>query len=94
MKIREIWSKVSAEHSDLIFNLAERWDDEKKYEDIKDYFEVIKKKIPEAIKMHKQPFGFDAEAEDGIITVSVYKSKGYLKLTGKVSNKPNPLMSH
>ena len=41
--------------------LAERWQDERGYEDISEYGKVIQQYLPEGfvlIKMNKQPFGF------------------------------------
>lgn len=46
---------------DLMIQLAGRWMDEKKYEDIKDYAARIKKDLPSGftiVKMTKRPFGF------------------------------------
>lgn len=46
---------------DLLGNLYDRWQDEKDYEDINEYGDVIKGKLPEGFKlqeMTKRPFGF------------------------------------
>ena len=48
-------------HTEYFLNLAYRWKDEKKYEDIKDYQKVIVPKLPlgwTLIKMTTKPFGF------------------------------------
>lgn len=45
----------------LMVNLMARWNDEKEYEDIADYGEVIRKRLPEGFEltgMQKRPFGF------------------------------------
>ena len=63
-----------------LFNLYERWLDERKYEDFKDYEEVMKKSIENIegvnfIKGTKQPFGF-------IVSTENYNVKVYLKDKG------------
>ena len=48
--------------TDLIVNLACRWQDEAGYEKIDDYGKVISKKLPRGfrlVRMHTRPFGFD-----------------------------------
>ena len=54
-------TRMTRELQNLLENLYCRWQDEKEYEDIKDYAEVIKKKLPEGFEMTqmlKSPFGF------------------------------------
>ena len=63
-----------------LFNLYERWLDERKYEDFKDYEEVMKKSIENIegvnfIKGTKRPFGF-------IVSTENYNVKVYLKNKG------------
>jgi len=59
---------------DTMLNLAGRWQDEGKYENIEDYRKVIEKSLPAGFsitKMTKRPFGFQfkigTEAEYAII---------------------------
>lgn len=63
-----------------LFKLYERWLDERECEDINDYLEAVKKKIPEAIKATKKPFGFIIKCEDGNLHASIKQSRGYAKL--------------
>lgn len=55
--------------ADLSFNLWNRWQDEKDYEDINDYLEpykpLAKKYGVELIKMTKRPFGLQFRISDG-----------------------------
>ena len=77
MTKKQIWDKANDDQFfNLFFNLYCRWQDEKEYEDIRDYLAVIKKKIPEARAMRKSPFGFIAEATDGKIRI-FFKRKGH-----------------
>ena len=57
MKAQELWNKINDKNADLLFYLRERWQDEKKYEDINDYLHRIQQDIPEAYKITKRPFG-------------------------------------
>ena len=64
-----------------LFNLHERWLDERKYEDFKDYEEVMKKSIEDIegvkfIKGSKRPFGF-------IVSIGDANVKVYLKNKGR-----------
>ena len=84
MTKNELWLKVTQENNGqiaaLICNLYDRWLDESEYEDINDYLEVIQKKVPEAFKMHKRPFGFTAKCDDGNIQITVKEDGDYLQL--------------
>jgi hypothetical protein len=66
-----------------VIYLADRWQDEKEYENIADYGEVIKKELPEGftfLKMNKRPFGFDFTiGTDAVFAVCVSGSRYYLK---------------
>jgi hypothetical protein len=55
-EVRAILKKTD----ETVMNLRERWADEKEYEDINDYKDVIQTLIPEypILKMTKVPFGF------------------------------------
>ena len=83
MTTHELWRKVNSNDADLLFNLWERWQDEKDYEDIQDYLLVIQKSIPEAFKITKRPFGIVCKCEDGNIHIFVKKVSDYIKLAAK-----------
>ena len=84
MKMMDIWEKANEDaFFDAFANLFFRWEDEKEYEDIKDYLVPIKKMIPEADRMYKSPFGFRAKADDGAIKIFFKKSGRYLKICAK-----------
>lgn len=72
--------KVLDEYSNLLYNLYERWQDEKEYEDFNDYVEAFKKHIPETIKGTRRPFGFHIKCDNGILAVEVKRSGNYLKI--------------
>lgn len=50
----------------LMFALYDRWQNEKEYEDIKDYLKLVNEFLKthkmEAVKMNKRPFGFNFTA--------------------------------
>ena len=83
MTIKEAWKAVN-DSANTIFYLYERWQDEKEYEDIKDYLAVVQKSVPGAYKMTRRPFGFKAKCEDGELAVSVKLDGRYIKLFGKM----------
>jgi hypothetical protein len=55
---------------DTVDYLAARWLDECEYEDIGEYAEAIKKKLPPSakfLKINKRPFGFDFVVPSGYV---------------------------
>ncbi len=87
MLMNELWKNVNDNYADLFFNLWSRWQDEKEYEDIRDYLAVIQKYIPEAYKITKRPFGVYCKCDDGNIHIQVKRSGNYLKMFGKMEKK-------
>ena len=81
---REIWA-ATGEAVNLILNLRARWQDEREYEDIKDYLKPIQSLIPEATQMHKRPFGFTAKASDGTIKIWVEIKSSGVEIKGKIA---------
>lgn len=79
MTINKAWEIVNEEkNSDALVYAYERWQDEKEYEDIKDYLLFVQGFVPCAYKMTKRPFGFKAKCEDGELRVWVaVGSKSY-----------------
>jgi hypothetical protein len=69
--------------SDKVANLYFRWLDEKEYEDIKDYGEILKplveKEEVKFVGMSKRPFGFKYSIDDKKYIMSI----AYNKLTIK-----------
>jgi len=63
--MREVSVYVAENKSDLLFDLYERWGEEKEYEDFNDYIDVVKKNIVEVYKGTKNPFTFIAKCSDG-----------------------------
>lgn len=54
---------------ETLFNLWDRWQDEKEYEDINDYAKPIRNMLPagwELTKMNKRPFGFNFQIGTGV----------------------------
>ena len=65
-KINEFFARIEP----LILNLYSRWHDEKEYENINDYEDVIHKTMPlgfSIIKMSKRPFGFTFDIGTGAV---------------------------
>lgn len=60
MPVNRLSSMIDSQ-SKLIIRLYERWLDEREYEDIDQYGDVLKKQLPAGFtltKMTKRPFGF------------------------------------
>lgn len=66
---------------DTVMNLYDRWQDEKKYEDIKDYQKpldsIAKKTKVTILKMTKAPFGCHFTIEDGRVYALTLNSTSY-----------------
>ena len=83
MKMQELWDKINNEDAQFLNYLYCRWQDEKQYEDINDYLDAIKEKVPEAFKITKRPFGITCKCDDGLLVVDVLANGQYLKFRGK-----------
>lgn len=83
ISVRELWEQINNNYSDLLFNLYERWQEEKEYEDINEYLKVIQRYIPQAFKITKRPFAITCRCSDGNMQVSVKRVGNYVKLFGK-----------
>jgi len=57
---------------ELMINLAERWEEEKEYEDIGEYMEAIEKELPEVSGATTDPFGVFVKCADGLLKINVY----------------------
>lgn len=87
MTITELWTEINnGEGSEVLFYLYERWQDERKYEDIEDYLTHIQRYIPSAYKISKRPFGVTCKCDDGEIFVGVKIEGRYIKTFGKIIN--------
>ena len=88
---KELWHKVNFENdgkiADILFNLRNRWQCEKEYEDINDYLAIIQKSIPEAYKISKRPFSITCKCDDCDIVIKIVVSGNYLKCVGSIINK-------
>jgi len=74
-RVREIFELLEP----TMFNLYERWQDEKEYEDIRDYQGVLQEKLGELCvikKMTRRPFGFDSTLADGVKVRIFVKVRG------------------
>jgi hypothetical protein len=65
MKKAEMANCINEKHSNMLFNLYGRWQDEKEYEDFDDYVSAFKKYVPSVVKGLKKPFGFVIKCDDG-----------------------------
>lgn len=87
MRKQELWKKVSEEEhgriAGFIFDLYERWQDEHEYEDINEYLKFLQRSVPEAYKIHGNPFGITAKCDDGDIRITVVEKEGYAQLVAK-----------
>lgn len=87
MTKQELWTKIKendGQIADLIFGLNTRWHYvAEECKDINDYLKAIQKKVPEAFRIHKQPFGITAKCEDGNLQITVKSGRNYLMLQAK-----------
>lgn len=80
MSRKEMANHINEIHSELLFSLYERWQDERDYEDFNDYIKRFKKSIKEIVSGSKRPFGFVVRCSDGDLRVSVKVAGKFLKL--------------
>ena len=84
MEKQEIWAAINTDKtSNFIFNLYERWQDEKEYEDIADYLTAIQKSIPQAYAITKRPFGIKCKGSDGNLHAFIKRSGNTIQLSAK-----------
>ena len=66
-----------------VIDLSCRWNDEKEYEDINDYGDVLKTKVEELdgtfVKMTKRPFGFTFTVDDAKYKIGCNATQYYYK---------------
>lgn len=75
VSMNEQWRLINVAHPKKVLYLAERWEDERDYEDIKDYEVELQKSIPSVFSMRKRPFGFSIKCTDGTLRVTVKLNK-------------------
>ncbi len=63
--IDETFDDFEKNHAGPIANIFDRWLDECEYEDFKDYRDVIKKTVPNCIKVTSKPFQLVIACTDG-----------------------------
>lgn len=68
-------------NSEYLCTIYARWQDEKKHEDFNDYIAAIKKNIPEAIEVHKRPFGLTVVSNGCDVRISVTIARISWKVT-------------
>ncbi len=76
---RERITAMVTAHADLIWNLSDRWADEREFEDIADYAVPIKAAFPagfELLRMKKRPFGFEFSIGTGAVYLVAATARG------------------
>ena len=76
---RERITAMVTVNADLLWNLSDRWADEREFEDIADYAEPIKAALPagfELLRMKKRPFGFEFSIGTGAVYLVAATAKG------------------
>lgn len=63
--IKESWEEFEEKYAISIVNIFDRWLNENEYEDFKDYRNLIKKKVPNCIKVTSKPFQLVIACTDG-----------------------------
>lgn len=86
MKRNDLWKNINNDSKvfDTFINLYVRWLDEKDYEDINDYLQVIKKHIPSAYKISKKPFGVTCKCEDGDMKIFIKRKGNSVSIMGQL----------
>lgn len=84
MKTAEQWKAITTEGrtQDLLAYLYDRWQDEKKYEDIADYLQAIQRDVPNAYDITGEPFGFKVKCDDGILKVLLSDDGDHIEFHG------------
>lgn len=77
---KDLWVKLCDKNISFLAMLYDRWQDEKEYEDISEYLEVIKKEIPEAYDITDDTFVITFECTDGFMEVSFVEEGTRLKV--------------
>lgn len=82
---KESWKNItqSEEKQERLFYLYGRWQDEKEFEDFKEYEDDMKKCFENAIKGTKRPFGVKIQCSDGVLHIHVKRKGNYLQVFGK-----------
>lgn len=78
MHKKDYLASVTMEKLDPLFNLFERYLDEREYEDKEEYKKAILKRFPEANKATVRPFGFSVPCDDGTVFVAVRRQGNHL----------------
>ena len=94
MDFKETVTKIVNDEKllNLLCNLDSRWNDEKEYEDWKEYSDLIKSNVEfiifdidyKFVKATKRPFGLVIEIENVKVNFFLKKSRGYVNLAAKV----------
>lgn len=86
-KVGETVKNIHMATSETMFNLYQRWQDEKEYEDIKDYGEVVRPMVEAQgatfLRMNKRPFGFKYILGEMTFEHKVVVRRNQLEFIGK-----------
>jgi len=85
MKMQAVWKLINQKkNADYLMYLYERWQDEKEYEDIKEYSAAVAKFTKlNVVGATKRPFGFKIKCDNGTLHAMVKVKGDYLQLHGK-----------
>ena len=84
MKTAEQWKEINSEKTaKLLIYLYDRWQDEKKYEDINDYLQAIKRNVPNAYEITGDPFTFKVKCDNGILIVRISEDGESIEFHGE-----------
>ena len=84
--IEEAWDLINTESvARKLIYMYDRWEDEWRYEDPKDYDKYLKSLIPNAQRLTLRPFAFTIKCSDGSIRIYLKEDKKGCYFEGKVS---------
>lgn len=87
MKKQDFWKIFDDKYSSLLMQLYERWQDEKDYEDIKDYLKLLQSRIiiegVEVYAITKKPFGIKCKCEDGNMQIRIKNERYCIRAMAK-----------
>lgn len=79
MTMTEMANTLNDKQAYLLYNLSDRWKDEKEYEDFKTYENTLREAFPCMSQATKRPFGVKIPCKDGLLHISIKNLRSGLR---------------